>query len=49
MIFQEPTASFSPIYTIGKQISQAIRLHEDVSKKEARKRCLLYTSDAADE
>ena len=38
MIFQEPTASFSPIYTIGKQISQAIRLHEDVSKTEARKR-----------
>ena len=38
MIFQEPTPSFSPIYTIGKQISQAIRLHEDVEKKEARKR-----------
>ena len=38
MVFQEPTASFSPIYTIGKQISQAIRLHEDVEKKEARKR-----------
>ncbi len=36
MIFQEPMASFSPVYTIGNQMIEAIRLHRDMSKKEAR-------------
>ena len=36
MIFQEPMTSFSPMYTIGNQIIEAIRLHSDVSKAEAR-------------
>jgi peptide/nickel transport system ATP-binding protein len=36
MIFQEPMASFSPVYTIGNQITEAIREHRDVSKQEAR-------------
>ncbi len=37
MIFQEPMSSLSPVHTIGSQIIEAIRLHRDVSKKEARK------------
>lgn len=36
MIFQEPMNSFSPIYTIGNQIIEAILLHQKISKKEAR-------------
>ncbi len=36
MIFQEPMSSFSPLYTIGNQIGEVIRLHRKVSKKEAR-------------
>ncbi|WP_243721847.1 ABC transporter ATP-binding protein [Meridianimarinicoccus aquatilis] len=36
MIFQEPMASFSPVYTIGNQIIEAIRLHRPMSKREAR-------------
>jgi peptide/nickel transport system ATP-binding protein len=36
MIFQEPRASFSPVHTIGSQIVEAIRLHEQISKAEAR-------------
>ncbi|WP_343563494.1 ABC transporter ATP-binding protein [Kiloniella sp. b19] len=36
MIFQEPMASFSPVYTIGNQMVEAIRLHRDASKKQAR-------------
>jgi peptide/nickel transport system ATP-binding protein len=36
MIFQEPMASFSPVYTIGNQITEAIRAHRKVSRKEAR-------------
>jgi peptide/nickel transport system ATP-binding protein len=37
MIFQEPMSSLSPVHTIGNQIIEAIRLHRDVSKQEARK------------
>ncbi|MEN3008527.1 ABC transporter ATP-binding protein [Pseudothermotoga sp.] len=37
MIFQEPAACFSPVYTVGEQMIEAIVLHEDVSKQEARK------------
>ncbi|MGF1474634.1 MAG: ABC transporter ATP-binding protein [Geminicoccaceae bacterium] len=36
MIFQEPMASFSPVYTIGNQMTEAIRLHKRVGKREAR-------------
>ncbi|MDF0597281.1 ABC transporter ATP-binding protein [Psychromarinibacter halotolerans] len=36
MIFQEPMSSLSPVHTIGSQIVEAIRLHRDVSKKEAK-------------
>lgn len=36
MIFQEPMASFSPVYTIGNQIMEAIRLHRNMGRKEAR-------------
>ena len=35
LIPQEPMASFSPVHTVGSQIVEAIRLHMDVSKKEA--------------
>lgn len=40
MIFQEPAACFSPVYTIGEQMIEAIILHEDMSKQEARKLAL---------
>jgi peptide/nickel transport system ATP-binding protein len=36
MIFQEPMSSFSPVHTIGSQISEAILLHQDVTKEQAR-------------
>ena len=36
LIFQEPMTSFSPVHTIGNQIIEAIRLHQDVDKREAR-------------
>lgn len=36
LIPQEPMASFSPLHTIGEQIVEAIRLHQRVSKREAR-------------
>jgi peptide/nickel transport system ATP-binding protein len=40
MIFQEPMSSLSPVHRIGDQVGEAIRLHERVSKKEARERTI---------
>jgi oligopeptide/dipeptide ABC transporter ATP-binding protein len=40
MIFQEPMTSLNPVYTIGKQIIEAIILHQRLSKKEARKKVI---------
>ena len=35
MIFQDPMTSLHPFYKVGDQISEAIRQHQDISKKEA--------------
>ena len=40
MIFQEPMTALNPVYTIGQQIVEAIRSHEDVTEKQARERAL---------
>ncbi len=36
MIFQEPMTSLNPVYTCGDQVMEAILLHQQVSKKEAK-------------
>ncbi|WP_139490432.1 ABC transporter ATP-binding protein [Brevibacillus dissolubilis] len=36
MIFQEPMTSLNPVYTIGDQIGETVRLHRKLSKKEAK-------------
>jgi oligopeptide/dipeptide ABC transporter ATP-binding protein len=36
MIFQEPMTSLNPVYTIGTQIVEAIRVHKKATKQEAR-------------
>lgn len=38
MIFQDPMTSLNPVFTIGSQIMEAILLHSDRSKEEAKKR-----------
>ncbi len=38
MVFQEPMTSLNPVYTVGSQIREAIRIHEDVSRREAHAR-----------
>ena len=40
MIFQDPLSSLNPVYTIGDQIRETIRLHQHVSKKEAHEKAI---------
>lgn len=40
MIFQEPMTALSPVHTVGNQICEAILLHQDVTKGEARQRAI---------
>ncbi|MGV2863224.1 ABC transporter ATP-binding protein [Achromobacter sp. AGC39] len=40
MIFQEPMTSLNPVLTIGRQIGEAIRCHEDIGRAALRQRTL---------
>lgn len=40
MIFQEPMTSLNPLYTVGEQIAEAVRLHQGVGRHEAEERAL---------
>ncbi|RBI59423.1 ABC transporter ATP-binding protein [halophilic archaeon] len=40
MVYQDPMSSLNPVLTIGKQVSEPLRTHRDVSKAEARNRAI---------
>jgi peptide/nickel transport system ATP-binding protein len=40
MIFQDPMTSLNPVHKIGDQLVEAVLLHQDVTKKQARSRAL---------
>jgi oligopeptide transport system ATP-binding protein len=45
MIFQDPMTSLNPVFTVGNQIREAIRIHQNVSKDEARQRTVQVLKD----
>ncbi|MDT3427748.1 peptide/nickel transport system ATP-binding protein [Paenibacillus forsythiae] len=40
MIFQEPMTSLNPVFTVGEQIGEAVRIHLKYSRKQARARSI---------
>lgn len=40
MIFQEPLTSLNPVFTIGRQITDILRLHQGMSKKQAYEKAM---------
>jgi oligopeptide/dipeptide ABC transporter ATP-binding protein len=40
MIFQEPMSSLNPVYTVGNQIAEAVRLHQGLSRRDARDKAI---------
>ncbi len=40
LIFQEPMSSFSPVHSVGNQIIEAIRLHQEIGRPEARDKAI---------
>lgn len=45
MIFQDPMTSLNPVFTVGSQISEAVRIHQQVGKAEAKKRAVQALAD----
>ena len=40
MVFQEPGAALDPLFTVGYQVSEAVRAHSDMDRKQARERAV---------
>nr|WP_247747995.1 ABC transporter ATP-binding protein [Ruegeria sp. R13_0] len=40
MIFQEPMTALNPVFTVGRQLTEGLRIHKDMSKTQAEERAL---------
>ena len=47
MVFQNPMAALDPLYTVGNQVAEAIRIHRDVNASAARARCSASSASPA--
>ncbi|MBW2168637.1 MAG: ABC transporter ATP-binding protein [Deltaproteobacteria bacterium] len=45
MVFQEPLTSLNPVFTIGDQIEEAIKIHEHIEAQDLRTRCIQLLKD----
>lgn len=45
MIFQEPMTSLNPVLTVGRQVREAIVLHQKISRQEAKKKVIEIFSE----
>ena len=45
MIFQEPMTSLNPVFTVERQLSEPLRIHQGMSKAEAKKQAVTLLSD----
>jgi peptide/nickel transport system ATP-binding protein/oligopeptide transport system ATP-binding protein len=45
MVFQEPLTSLNPVFTIGEQIAEPLRIHRSLSESRIRQRCLELLHD----
>ncbi|RHP32847.1 ABC transporter ATP-binding protein [Lachnotalea sp. AF33-28] len=42
VIFQEPMTALNPLYTVGDQMMEALKIHKKLSTKNAREKCVEY-------
>ena len=45
MVLQDPMTSLNPLKTVGTQIEEAIRLHQNLGPQEARRKAITYLED----
>ena len=45
MIFQDPMTALNPVYTVGFQISENLKYHTNLNKKEIREKCISLLND----